>query len=99
METCHDRRRHAAAHARARPLERRRPRLLSTAGLAGVAVEEIAVPLRAGSPDEWWARTCALSGPLAERLAALPEAPDGALRARATEAGRAYERPAGLELP
>ena len=47
--------------------------LLAGAGLADVAVERAAVPLRAGSFDEWWTRTSALAGPLAQRLAALPE--------------------------
>ena len=44
-------------------------RLLDEAGLADVQVGELAVPLRAASFDEWWARTSALAGPLAAILA------------------------------
>ena len=73
--------------------------LLSGAGLADVAVTEIAVPLRAASFEEWWRRTSALAGPLAAILAALPEPAERALEARLREATRAYATPAGLELP
>jgi SAM-dependent methyltransferase len=73
--------------------------VLSNAGLDDVSVQTLAVPLRAASFDEWWERTCALAGPLAQRLASLPDAAVQALRARAREAVRAYATPAGLELP
>ncbi len=42
--------------------------LLSGAGLADVVVDELATPLRAGSFEEWWTRTSALAGPLANML-------------------------------
>lgn len=74
-------------------------RVLAGAGLGDVAVVEVAVPMRVGSFDEWWARTSALAGPLARMLAALPEDGAAALRARAREAVRPYETPAGLEFP
>jgi ubiquinone/menaquinone biosynthesis C-methylase UbiE len=74
-------------------------RLLADAGLDGVAVEELETPYRAASVDEWWARTVALAGPLARRLAALPEPAARALRARASEAARPYATADGLELP
>ena len=78
--------------------------LLSEAGLRYVVVGELAVPYRAASVDEWWTRTAALAGPLAQRLASLPESETGklrgeTLRARAGEAIGAYETPAGLEIP
>ncbi len=73
--------------------------LLAGAGLADVAVEEQAVPMRAASFDEWWTRTAALAGPLAHRLAALPEAARAELRERIREASRPYEAGAGLEFP
>jgi enediyne biosynthesis protein CalE5 len=60
------------------------------------AVEEFEVPLRAGSFDEWWARTTALSGPLAQKLKALPE---DAIRAVARDRVHEYLTPAGLEIP
>ena len=48
--------------------------VLRSGGLDAVAVSELAVPLRAGSFDEWFTRTSAIAGPLAQRLAAMPEA-------------------------
>ncbi len=47
--------------------------VLEDAGLEAVEVDEIVVPYRASSVDEWWERTAALAGPLARRLAALPD--------------------------
>jgi SAM-dependent methyltransferase len=73
--------------------------LLSGAGLSEVVVGEIAVPLHAASFDEWWTRACALAGPLAQRLAALPEEAAQAIRARARGAISVYETPRGLEIP
>jgi hypothetical protein len=45
------------------------------------------------------ALTIALAGPLARRLAAMPEGAARAMRRRASEAVRDYETPDGLELP
>ena len=73
--------------------------LLSDAELSDVVISELPVPLRAVSFDEWWARTCALAGPLAKILASLPADAAQALRTRAREAIRAYETPDGLEFP
>jgi SAM-dependent methyltransferase len=73
--------------------------LLSEAGLADVVVGELSVPLRAPSFEEWWTRTSALAGPLAKMLAALPDDPARALRARVRETASAYETPDGLEFP
>jgi SAM-dependent methyltransferase len=73
--------------------------LLADAGLSDVVVSELPTPLRAGSFDEWWARTSALAGPLAKVLASLPEAAVQALRARLQEAIRPYLTPAGVEIP
>jgi ubiquinone/menaquinone biosynthesis C-methylase UbiE len=74
-------------------------RLLDDAGLTGTAVEQVPVPMSVGSFDEWWARTSALAGPLATILSSLPEQAALALGARALEAVRPYETPAGLEFP
>ena len=74
-------------------------RLLTGAGLSDVEVGELPTPYVAASADEWWERTCALAGPLARRLAALPDGAARALRARAREAIAEYETPAGLEIP
>jgi SAM-dependent methyltransferase len=74
-------------------------RLLTGAGLAGVAVDEVPVPLRDRSLDAWLARTSALAGPLAKRLAMLDDPARRALRARLEEAVRPYRTPDGLEFP
>jgi len=73
--------------------------LLSAAGFRDVVVGELSTPYRADSVEEWWQRTSALAGPLARRLAALPEQAARALRARAGEAIATYRTPAGLEIP
>ena len=73
--------------------------LLADAGLAGVQISELPTPLRAGSFEEWWARTSALAGPLAKILAALPEGAAQALRERLRDAVRPYTTPSGVELP
>jgi SAM-dependent methyltransferase len=74
-------------------------RLLDAAGLAPARIEEVPVPLRAATFDEWWVRTTALSGPLAQRLAALPGDIADAIRTRTRAAVAPYTTPAGLELP
>jgi SAM-dependent methyltransferase len=80
--------------------EARLTAVLSEGGLADVNVGELAVPLRAGSFDEWFARTSAIAGPLAARLAAMPEAARDALRSRLREATAPYVTPAGgLDIP
>jgi SAM-dependent methyltransferase len=73
--------------------------LLAGAGLTEIGVREVPVPYRVASVEEWWARTCALAGPLAERIAALPEPVARALAARAAEGIAAYRTPDGLEIP
>jgi SAM-dependent methyltransferase len=73
--------------------------LFRDAGLAEVAVGELATPYHAATVDEWWQRTAALAGPLAQRLAALPAPAASALRARAAAAIAAYETPTGLDIP
>ena len=72
--------------------------LLVDAGLDGVGVDEVSTPYVAGSFEEWWARSSSLAGPLAQRLATLPEPAAHALRARAREAAAPYETPTGLEF-
>lgn len=73
--------------------------ILEDAQLADVAVAELDVPLKIASFDEWWARTTALAGPLAKMLASLHADAAEELRARAQEAAKPYEVPAGLEFP
>jgi SAM-dependent methyltransferase len=73
--------------------------LLDGAGLSGVEVGELAVPLRAAGVEEWWRRTAALAGPLATILAGLSEPAATALEERLREVTRPYETAEGLELP
>jgi ubiquinone/menaquinone biosynthesis C-methylase UbiE len=74
-------------------------KVLAAAGFADVAVSEVAVPYRAASVEDWWARSTALAGPLARKLASLPAPVAEALRTRARESASAYETPDGLEFP
>ena len=73
--------------------------ILAAAGLADVTVENVRVPYRAASAEEWWTRTGVLAGPLAQRLAALPDPAARGLRDRAAEAIGAYATADGLEIP
>ena len=73
---------------------------LSGAGLSGVTVDELPVPLHTVSFEDWWARTSALAGPLAKILVNLaPEAVE-AIRARLREAVAPYQNEdGGLDFP
>jgi SAM-dependent methyltransferase len=73
--------------------------LLADAGYSNVEISRLSTPLRAGSFDEWWARTAALAGPLAQVLASLPEPATQALRVRLQEAIAPYTTPAGVDVP
>ncbi len=73
--------------------------LLSDAGLDHVEVQEVTTPYEARSVEEWWTRTAALAGPLAQRLAWLPEPAAQALVARAREGIAPYETSTGLVIP
>jgi SAM-dependent methyltransferase len=73
--------------------------VLSQAGLDRVQVSELSTPYRAASIDEWWDRTAALAGPLAQKLASLPEARARALKQRAAQGIDAHRSPAGVEIP
>jgi ubiquinone/menaquinone biosynthesis C-methylase UbiE len=73
--------------------------LLEAPTLTAVEIREVSTPYLASSADEWWTRTVALAGPLAQRLATLPAPAVEALSARAKEAVRPYETVAGLSIP
>ena len=73
--------------------------LLAAAGLDDVAVEEMSVPLRAASFEEWWKRTAALAGPLAAILPSLPAPARDAIEARLTSATKPYRTQPGLAFP
>jgi len=73
--------------------------LLGDAGLTAVQVDEVDVPYTAANTDEWWTRTAALAGPLAQRLAALPTPAAAALRRRAEAEASRYANGSGLTIP
>jgi len=73
--------------------------VLSGAGLREVSVREVALPLRAASFDEWWSRTAALAGPLANMLAGLPQDAARSLRGRLQDGAAPYATANGLEFP
>jgi SAM-dependent methyltransferase len=73
--------------------------LLDGAGLADARVDELAVPLQAGSFDEWWQRTSVLAGPLATILGSLPDHARRELRHRLRETIAPYRGGDGLEFP
>ena len=67
--------------------------------LGDVPVEELPVPLRAATFEEWWERTSALAGPLTAILGGLPARAKASLAARVRAASAAYETADGLEFP
>jgi ubiquinone/menaquinone biosynthesis C-methylase UbiE len=73
--------------------------VLRAGGLDAVAVSELAVPLRAASFGEWFSRTLAIAGPLAQRLASMPQAARLSLRDRLESATADYVTASGLEIP
>ena len=74
--------------------------LFAAAGLDGVSVSEVPVPLRTGSFEEWWSRTSSLAGPLTQLLASLPETATNATRRFACAMRFARtRRPTGYEFP
>ncbi len=73
--------------------------VLRAGGLRDVTVTEIPTPYVATSVDEWWQRTTALAGPLAQRLAGLPSELAAGIRARAEAAIAPYHTETGLEIP
>ena len=74
-------------------------RLLAGAGLRDVHVEEFPADYRAESFEEWWSRTSALAGPVANIVRALPADAAGELDARLREAVAPYETAGGLDFP
>jgi SAM-dependent methyltransferase len=72
---------------------------LAEGGLDEIRIEEVEVPWRGASFDEWWDRTAALAGPVAKLLAAQPQDSVEAIRARAHELLAEYETGDSLEIP
>ena len=75
-------------------------RIIKAAGFAEVDVAALDVPLHSDSFDEWWSRTTALAGPLAQIVASLPPEAAHALATRVRNDVAPYATPsAGLEIP
>jgi ubiquinone/menaquinone biosynthesis C-methylase UbiE len=73
--------------------------ILTDAGLDDVEVATAPSPYKAASVEEWWNRTLALAGPLANVVATLPPEAKEELRARAEEAIGEYVSADGLNVP
>jgi SAM-dependent methyltransferase len=73
--------------------------VLAEGGLDEIRIEQVEVPWRGASFDEWWDRTAALAGPVAKLLAAQPPEAVEAIRATAHELLAEYETADGLEIP
>lgn len=73
--------------------------LLTAAGFADVEVEDVPVPHRTGSFEEYWSLTSDLAGPLASLLAGLDEETVSAIQDRVRAAFAAYTTDAGLDIP
>jgi ubiquinone/menaquinone biosynthesis C-methylase UbiE len=73
--------------------------ILKQAGFVDVTVTELESPLRTDSFEEWWERTSALAGPLANLLPTLPAPAMQALQRRLREATGPYETATGMQFP
>jgi SAM-dependent methyltransferase len=73
--------------------------LLTAAGFGGVAVEDVPVPHRTGSFEEYWNLTSDLAGPLAAVLAGLDEETVAAIQDRVRDAFAPYTGSHGLDIP
>ena len=69
--------------------------LCDAAGLREIVIDDVEVPSLNASFDEWWARTSALAGPLANVLATLPDDAKHELVSRLHTAVAPYEQTDG----
>lgn len=73
--------------------------LMADSGLARGLVDEESVTADAPRFEDWWSRTCELTGPLAAVLRSLPDDARASLSDRARSASRPYETEEGLRFP
>jgi ubiquinone/menaquinone biosynthesis C-methylase UbiE len=73
--------------------------ILSSAGFAEVAVDDVGAPLHAESFDDWWTIVPSLAGPVAALLNSLPNEATAAIRANAQQALTAYADGSGYTIP
>jgi hypothetical protein len=74
-------------------------RLVTEAGFAEVAAEELSGAMRANDIDDYWDFQTSISGPIAVLLAGLPLDEHDAIRAAFRSSAEPYRRGAGYELP
>jgi SAM-dependent methyltransferase len=72
---------------------------LKRGGLTDVVVMEFASPLSMSSFEQWWTRTSALAGPIANLFATMPAPTMQALQMRLRKAVQPYENSTGLQFP
>jgi SAM-dependent methyltransferase len=72
---------------------------LTGAGFADVAIEEVDVPYRGPSFEDWWERTTALAGPVRNVLGSMAPEKIEAIQGRAREALASFSSADGLEIP
>lgn len=73
--------------------------VFTEAGFSNVTVEEVSLPLRAASFEDWWNRTTALAGPLATVIASVPEDTAKSVRDRVHALTAPYETEGALDFP
>ena len=73
--------------------------MFTAAWYSDVRVEPVPTPMVAGTYDEWWSRTAALAGPVANLIAGLDAAQRSELDARLRAAVAPYERAGRVEFP
>jgi SAM-dependent methyltransferase len=73
--------------------------VLKRGGLTDITVTEFDSPLHMSSFEEWWKRTSALAGPIANLLATMPAPTMQALQMRLRKAVQPYENSTGLQFP
>jgi hypothetical protein len=74
-------------------------RLFVDGGFVDLAVDHVAVPLRAPSFDAWWARNLTVAGPVVAILKGLDDPVRTTLRDAVRAAVSGYETDGALELP
>lgn len=73
--------------------------IVARAGFGDIDIEDVQVPRRWSSFDEWRTSTTALAGPLATILAGIPEASRSAIVERLRSAVAPYTTASGVEMP
>jgi SAM-dependent methyltransferase len=73
--------------------------VLRDGGLGDVGTDRVPVPYDAVPVEQWWTRTCACAGPLAQLLAGMPDDATDAIRAHAFAAVAEHTVDGFVQLP